>query len=267
MFLAIDIGNTNITLGVFDIKNGKLLPVPKKVWRMSTIKGQTSDEYATMMMDMFFYSGYNAKSVAHVAIASVVPSLNSVFEDLVKIYFKKKAFFVTHVNNGGLKFATSNPKETGADRIADAVAAYSLFGGGTVIIDFGTATTFDCVDLKGKYIGGAIAPGPAIAAQSLSIKTAQLPQVEMKKPSQTIGKNTVECIQSGLFFGYVGLIKELILRVKKEMKVNRVIATGGLAELISCEIKEIECICPDLTLEGIRIIWEKENKRMKKKAV
>ncbi|MDR2192428.1 MAG: type III pantothenate kinase, partial [Endomicrobium sp.] len=184
MFLAIDIGNTNITLGLFEIKENKPVKSPKKIWRMSTLKGQTSDEYATMLMDMFFYSGYEAKSVKHVAIASVVPSLNAVFEDLVKNYFHKKAFFVSHTNNGGLKFATSNPKETGADRIADAVAAYSIFGGGTVIIDFGTATTFDCVDLKGRYIGGAIAPGPAISAQSLSLKTAQLPQVEMKKPKQ-----------------------------------------------------------------------------------
>jgi type III pantothenate kinase len=214
-------------------------------------------------MDMFFYSGCDAKSVKHVGIASVVPSLNSVFEDLVNNYFHKKAFFVNYVNNGGLEFATSNPKETGADRIADAVAAYSLFGGGMVIIDFGTATTFDCIDLKGRYIGGAIAPGPAISAQSLSIKTAQLPQVEMKKPRQAIGKNTVECIQSGLFFGYAGLIKELIARVKKEMKVKRIIATGGLAPLMIDEIKEIEFNCPDLTLEGIRIIWERHKSKTK----
>jgi type III pantothenate kinase len=260
MFLAIDIGNTNITFGVFEIKNGKPVCGPKKIWRMSTAKGQTSDEYATMLMDMFFYSGCDSKLVKHVGVASVVPSLNSVFEDLVKNYFHKKAFFVNHINNGGLKFATSNPKETGADRIADAVAAYSLFGGGTVIIDFGTATTFDCVDLKGRYIGGAIAPGPAISAQSLSLKTAQLPQVEMKRPAQVIGKTTVECIQAGLFFGYVGLIKGLIAGIKKEMKVNRIIATGGLAPLMTGEIKEIECDCPDLTLEGIRIIFERRAK-------
>ncbi|MDR3113570.1 MAG: type III pantothenate kinase [Endomicrobium sp.] len=263
MFLAIDIGNTNITLGLFGINDGKTVSGPKRIWRMSTIKGQTSDEYATMLMDMFFYSGYDGKSVKYVGIASVVPSLNSVFEDLVTNYFHKKAFFVNHVNNGGLEFATSNPKETGADRIADAVAAYSLFGGGTVIIDFGTATTFDCIDLKGRYIGGAIAPGPMISAQSLSIKTAQLPQVEMKKPQDVIGKNTVECIQSGLFFGYVGLIKELIARIKKEMKVKLIIATGGLAPLMIDEIKEIYLNCPDLTLEGIRIIWERHKGKSK----
>jgi type III pantothenate kinase len=192
-----------------------------------------------------------------VAAASVVPALNGVFEELVLKYFGKKVFFINHINNGGLVFKTSNPKESGADRIADCVAAYSLYGGGCIVIDFGTATTFDCIDSKGRYLGGAIAPGPAISAQSLSLKTAQLPQVEMKKPSKAIGSNTVECIQSGLFFGYVGLIKELIARIKKEMKVNHIIATGGLAGLMSGEIKEIKEVSPDLTLEGIRIIWEK----------
>jgi type III pantothenate kinase len=228
---------------------------------MSTSKGQTADEYGTLLMDMFYYSGFNAKEVSNVAAASVVPSLNNVFEELAAKYFNKKIFFINYINSGGLKFATGNPKEAGADRIADVVAAFSIYGGGTVVIDFGTATTFDCVDLKGKYLGGAIAPGPAISAQSLSLKTAQLPQVEMKKPPKSIGSNTVECIQSGLYFGYVGLIKEIIARIKKEMKVNHIIATGGLAGLMSGEIKEIEAVCPDLTLEGIKIIWEKTRKK------
>ncbi|MCL2335133.1 MAG: type III pantothenate kinase [Endomicrobia bacterium] len=258
MFLALDIGNTNITVGIFNIENGKIKSGPVKVWRMSTSKGQTADEYGTMLMDMFYYNGFDAKKVRHVAVASVVPALNAVFEELISKYFNKKAFFVNHINCGGLKFAAGNPSEAGADRIADAVAAYHLYGGGCIIIDFGTATTFDCVDLKGRYLGGAIAPGPAISAQSLNLKTAQLPQVEMKKPQKAIGTTTVECIQSGLYFGYVGLIKELIARTKKEMKVNHIIATGGLAGLISGEIKEIKHIAPDLTLEGMRIIWERQ---------
>jgi type III pantothenate kinase len=256
MFLALDIGNTNITVGLFGIQNGKVLPGPLKVWRMSTIKGQTSDEYATTLRDMFFYSGFDAKKVACVGIASVVPSLNLVFEDLVKNYFGKESFFVNSVNSGGIILAVANPKEVGADRIADAVAVHAMYGGGCVIIDFGTATTFDCIDEKGRYMGGAIAPGPAISAQSLSLKTAQLPQVEMKKPSKAIGLTTVECIQSGLYFGSVGLVKELIERIKKEMEVKHIIATGGLANLMLDEIKEIEIILPNLTLEGIRIIWE-----------
>ncbi|AKL97536.1 type III pantothenate kinase [Endomicrobium proavitum] len=257
MFLAIDIGNTNITLGLFDVKGKKILSGAKKVWRMSTIKGQTSDEYATMLMDMFYYSGFDAKKVEQVAIASVVPSLNRVFTELVEDYFHKKAFFVNHINSGGLKFGNVNPKEAGADRIADVVAAVALYGGGCIIIDFGTATTFDCVDLQGKYVGGAIAPGPAISAQSLSLKTAQLPQVEMKKPAKAVGTSTVECIQSGLYFGYIGLIKEIIARIKKEMKIKNIISTGGLAGLMTEEIKEIKINAPDLTLEGIRIIFER----------
>lgn len=263
MFLAIDIGNTNITVGLFKIQNGKIGKSPAKVWRMSTAKGQTADEYGTMLMDMFYYSGFNAKDVSHVAAANVVPALNNVFEEFVKKYFNKKIFFVNYINNGGLKFAYGNPKEAGADRIADAVAAFSLYGGGTVVIDFGTATTFDCIDLKGRYLGGSIAPGPAISARSLSMKTAQLPQVEMKKPLKTIGSSTVECLQSGIYFGYVGLLKEILARIKKEMKVNHIIATGGLAEMMSGEIKEIEAICPDLTLEGIKIIWERSKKKQK----
>ena len=257
MFLALDIGNTNITIGLFAMEKGKALPKPEKVWRMATSKGKTADEYATLLMDMFYYNGFDAKEVKHVAIASVVPALNGVFEELVSKYFNKKAFFINHINSGGLVIKSSNPKEAGADRIADAVAAYSIYGGGCIVIDFGTATTFDCIDLKGRYLGGAIAPGPEISARSLNLKTAQLPQVEMKKPSKAVGATTVECIQSGLFFGYVGLIKELISRIKKEMKVKHIIATGGLAGLMIGEIKEIQAIAPDLTLEGIRIIWER----------
>ena len=264
MFLALDIGNTNITVGLFEFDGQKVKKNPVKVWRMSTAKRRSADEYGILLMDIFYYSGFNAKDVSCVAVASVVPSLNTVFEEFVKKYFNKKIFFINHINNGGLKIS-GNPKEAGADRIADAVAAYAAYGGGTIVIDFGTAATFDCIDLKGKYLGGAIAPGPAISAQSLSLKTAQLPQVEMKKPFRAIGNNTVECIQAGLYFGYVGLIKEIIARIKKEMKVNHIIATGGLAELMSGEIKDIEAVCPDLTLEGIRIIWEKSQKSGKRK--
>ncbi len=264
MFLAIDIGNTNITLGLFGFEKGKVVPNSKKVWRMSTLKGRTADEYGTILIDMFHYSGFNPKDVKNIAIACVVPALNGVFKDLVYKYFGKKAFFINHINSG-LRVAAGNPMEAGADRIADVVAAYSIYGGGCIVIDFGTATTFDCIDMKGRYMGGAIAPGPAISAQSLSLNTAQLPHVEMKKPAKCIGTSTVECMQSGLFFGYVGLIKELIQRIKKEMKVNHIIATGGLAEFMLKEIDEIEAVNPDLTLEGIRIIWEKNNIKKPKK--
>ncbi|MDR0799986.1 MAG: type III pantothenate kinase [Endomicrobium sp.] len=259
MFLALDIGNTNITVGLFVMKDEKVLPEPLKVWRISTVKERTSDEYATLLMDMFFYDGFDAKQVSNFAIASVVPSLNAVFEELIKKYFGKKTFFVNSKNCGGLVFATGNSKETGADRIADVVAAYSIYGDSCVVIDFGTAITFDCINSEGIYIGGAIAPGPAILAQLLNLKTEQLPRVEMKRPLKSIGLTTVECMQSGLYFGYAGLVKELIARIKKEMKVKHIIATGGLAGFVFDEIEEIEIILPYLTLAGIRIIWGKSN--------
>jgi type III pantothenate kinase len=257
MFLALNIGNTNITVGLFVMKDESVLPKPLKVWRMSTVKEQTSDEYATLLMDMIFYAGFDAKKVSNFAIASVVPSLNAVFEELIKKYFGGNIFFVNPKNCGGLVFAAGNSKETGADRIANVVAAYSVYNDSCVVIDFGTATTFDCINSEGIYIGGAIAPGPATSAQLLNLKTEQLPYVEMKKPLKSIGLTTVECMYAGLYFGYTGLVKELIARIKKEMEVKHIIATGGLAGLVFDEIEEIEIVLPYLTLMGIQIIWEK----------
>jgi type III pantothenate kinase len=259
MFLALDIGNTNITVGLFVMKDEKVLPEPLKVWRMSTVKEQTSDEYAMLLMNMFFYAGFDAKKVSNFAVASAVPSLNAVFEELVKKYFGKKMFFVNQKNCGGLVFAAGNSKETGADRIADVVAAYSVYSDSCIVIDFGTATTFDCINSEGIYVGGVIAPGPEISVQLLNSKTEQLPHIEMKKPLKSIGLTTVESMQSGFYFGYTGLVKELIGRIKKEMEVKYILATGGLAELVFDEIEEIEIILPYLTLMGIRIIWEKSN--------
>ncbi|MDR0485437.1 MAG: type III pantothenate kinase, partial [Elusimicrobiota bacterium] len=253
MLLVFDIGNTNITIGLFDLKEKNNLN-PKKVWNMTSVKTQTADEYGIMLMNMFFYSGLDIKEVKYAAIASVVPSLNPVFEELIKNCINKNAFFAVNYQNSGIKFAVKNYKEVGADRIANTAAAWALFKGGLAVIDFGTATTFDCIDSKGRYIGGAITPGPNLAAAALNLRTAQLPQVEIKRPAKAIGTSTVECIQSGLYFGYIGLIKEIIARIKTEMKLNKIIVTGGLAGLMSSEIKEINSVCPDLTLQGIKII-------------
>ncbi|MDR1952042.1 MAG: type III pantothenate kinase [Elusimicrobiota bacterium] len=258
MILIFDIGNTNITIGLFD--DDKNQTNAKKVWRISSIRSQTADEYAIMLMDLFHYSGIKFSDIKYCAGASVVPHLNGAFEELAEKYLKQKIFFINSDNCAGLEFLVKNPKEVGADRIANAAAAFHLFGGESVVIDFGTATTFDCIDKDGKYLGGAIALGPSNAAKSLSLKTAQLPHVEIKKVSSAIGKSTVECIQSGLYIGYIGLIKEIILRIKNEMIVKHIVATGGLAYTIASEIKEIEKICPDLTLYGIKLIWEKSRK-------
>jgi type III pantothenate kinase len=254
MLIVFDIGNTNITIGLFDKTTAT---EPLKVWRLLTLKGRTADEYGVFIINIFNQSFINIQDIKAVAIASVVPSLNSVFETLSKQLIGKKAFFINYKNSGGLKIKLQNPQELGADRIANAAAAFSIFGGGCIVIDFGTATTFDCIDLKGRYIGGAIALGPNLAAQALSLRTAQLPLVEMKKPQKAIGSSTVECIQAGLYYGYIGLIKEILTRTKKEMKVRHIIATGGLAQIMSDAIEEIEEVHPNLTLQGIKIVWEK----------
>jgi type III pantothenate kinase len=262
VFLALDIGNTNITIGLFDMNNKRVSSNPLRVWRISTLKNQTSDEYAIILMSMFFYSNIDVKKLTNVAIASVVPSLDAVFERLVKKYFGKETFFINHKNSGGLVFLNGISKEIGADRIADVVAINFIYGCDSVVIDFGTATTFDCIDFKGRYIGGIIVPGLSVLTQSLSLKTAQLPYVKIKKPLKSIGTTTIECMQSGLYFGYVGIIKELIARIKGEMKVKHIIATGGLAGLMLNDIEEIEIFLPNLTLDGIRIVWERSDSKL-----
>ena len=259
MLLAIDIGNTNITLGLFGFRNGKAAAKPLKVWRLFTNKSETADEYGQKILDLFHYGKIDPSKLKAIAAASVVPVLDSVFKELSIKYFGKKIFFVEG-NSSILKMKYDNPDEVGSDRIADAYAAYHFFKSPAIIIDFGTATTFDCIDKDGCYLGGAIAPGPLISAESLYKKTAKLPQVEIAKPKSAVGKTTVKSIQSGLYFGYVGLIKEILKRIRSEMKCEPLImATGGLADLIVPEIKEVRKILPDLTLEGIRLIWQEKH--------
>lgn len=262
MFLAIDIGNTNITLGLFRF-NDKIESKPFQIWRIATSKKKTADEYAIKILDIFYYSNINLEKqkIKNIAIASVVPSLDTVFAELTKKYFNIEAFFINSKKSGGLKYKYANPDEIGADRIADAVAVYDKYKTASVVIDFGTATTFDCIDEEGKYLGGVITAGPLISAEALSNRTAKLPLVNISMPQNPIGTNTVEGIQSGLYYGYIGLVKEILSRLKKQMRKEniKIIATGGLSNLISKEIKEIDAIIPELTINGIKLIWEKEN--------
>lgn len=263
MFLAIDIGNTNITLGLFKFDGKKVESSPFQIWTIATSKKKTADEYAIKILDIFFYSkiDINQQKIQAIAIASVVPSLDNVFADLAKRYFKTEPLFITYKKSGGLKFLYNNPQEVGADRIADAVAVYERYKTASIVIDFGTATTFDCIDQNGAYLGGVIAAGPLISAEALTQKTAKLPQVTLNMPAKIIGRTTVECIQSGLYYGYIGLVKEVLHRIKNEMVADniKVIATGGLSYLMLKEMEEIENVIPELTLEGIKIIWEREN--------
>jgi type III pantothenate kinase len=261
MLLTIDIGNTNITLGVFGVRNGTVQATPQRIWRLATRKAQTSDEYGPKLLDLFRCASLDPRALKGVAVASVVPALDATFAAVSREYLGREAFFVTNDHSSPIRNLYDNPEEVGADRIANAAAAFTLFRGPAIIIDFGTATTFDCVGGKGEYLGGAIAPGPRISAESLVQRTAKLPRVEITHPSRAIGKSTAASIQSGLYFGYIGLIKEILQRIKGEMRGKPlVIATGGLAGLIVPEIREVKEIVPELTLEGIRILWERNRK-------
>jgi type III pantothenate kinase len=252
MLLAIDIGNTNITIGLYSFKKGRRL---LKVWRLATNSAFTADEYGIKILSLLEYSKYDYKNISAIVVASVVPMLDKVFEDMSAEYFNKKAYFVRGQEQKCIKILYDNPKEVGADRIANAAAGFKKFGGPLIIIDFGTATTFDCISSKGEYLGGVIVPGPRIAADSLYVKTAKLPKVEIRRTKNVIGTNTISSIQSGIYYGYVGMIKEILNRVLKEMNGKpKVIATGGLAALIVSEIKEVKEVVPELTLDGICVL-------------
>jgi type III pantothenate kinase len=259
MLLAIDIGNTQITLGVFSLEQSRPLRGVAASWRMSTDPRATSDEYGTKLLDFFHYAGLESSRVQGVAVASVVPALDGVFRETAKRYFNAPALFVGPGVKTGVNVLYENAAEVGADRIVNAAAAFDRVKGACIVVDFGTATTFDCVNRKGEYMGGAIAPGPLMAASALSEKTAKLPQLgAFRKPPAAIGRNTLDSMNSGLFHGYAGLTEEILRQLRKEMGgTPRVLATGGLAALLAPAVKSIKRVEPDLTLEGLRLIWER----------
>lgn len=255
MLLAIDIGNTNIALGIFQEK--KLI----QHWKIQTEKEKTSDEYGVTLLNLFSLSGPGKTDIESVIISSVVPPLTPIFEDLSKSLFQVKPVVVGPGLKTGMAILYENPLEVGADRVVAAVAAYEKHGGPCVVVDFGTATTFDAVSSKGEYLGGAIAPGIQISAEALYLKTAKLPRIEIKKPEKAIGRTTVTSMQSGLYFGYVGLISKIIQEMKRELgEDTTVISTGGFAAQISHEIASIDVHEPDLILEGLQILHERIRK-------
>ncbi len=255
LLLVIDVGNTNVVLGVY--KENKLL----NDWRIATDKDRTSDEYGLLLEQIFKYHGLCPSDVKDVIISSVVPTLMYTMEAMSIKYFQCTPLIVGPGIKTGMNIKYDNPKEVGADRIVNAVAAYEKYGGPLIIVDFGTAITFCAVSKEGDYLGGAIAPGIKISSEALFLRTAKLPKVELVKPERVICKNTVSSIQSGLIYGYVGLVDNIIERMKEELsregKVKAVVATGGLASLIASESKEIDVIDKMLTLEGLRIIYER----------
>jgi type III pantothenate kinase len=250
MLLAIDIGNTNITLGVY---TGETLG-PR--WRLATENERTPDEYGILMLVLFKHAGISAAAIRAVAIASVVPPLTQAFVEACRQYLACQPLVVDGTTETGVLVHYEDPGQVGADRIVDAAAAYKLYGGPACIVDFGTATTFDAISSEGDYLGGAIAPGVGIASEALFQRTAKLPKVELRRPPAAIGRNTVHSLQSGLLFGYVGLVEGMVTRFCRELGPGtRVIATGGLAEVMANETKIISIVAPWLTLDGLRMIY------------
>jgi len=251
MLLCIDIGNTNITFGLYE---GEILGPH---WRIRTIHEKMPDEYGILMDQLFHHLGYRAEQVTGAAIASVVPPLTPIFAQVCQDYFGQTPLVVDAGVRTGVRIRYDNPREVGADRVADAAAVRALHRVPACVVDFGTATTFDAISAEGDYLGGAIAPGIGIAAQALFERTAKLPRVELTRPPSVIGTNTVRSIQSGLLFGYVGLVEGIVARFKAELgPQTHVIATGGLARAIACETDVIDVVDTWLTLHGLRIIYE-----------
>jgi type III pantothenate kinase len=251
MLLAIDIGNTNVVVGVFD---GERLAAN---WRVGTNTQITPDEYAMIFKDLFGFAGLEFGHVAGVIISTVVPPLLPVMVEMSRKYFRIEPMIVTHQIKSGITIRYDNPKEVGADRIVNAAAAYRLYGGPLIIVDFGTATTFCAVTQEGEYLGGAITPGIKISAEALFQRASKLPRVELVKPGTVIGADTVSAMQAGIIYGYAGLVDGIVERMKKELPGNvRVVATGGLAELVAPETRSIQEIRPQLTLEGLRLLYE-----------
>jgi type III pantothenate kinase len=251
MLLCIDIGNTNITFGLYE---GERLG-PR--WRIRTIHEKMPDEYGILVDQLFRHRGFRPDQVTGAAIASVVPPLTPVFEEMCREYVGQTALIVDTGVRTGVSIRYEHPRQVGADRVVDAAAVKVLYSLPACVVDFGTATTFDAVSAEGDYLGGAIAPGIGIAARALFERTAKLPRVELTRPPSAIGRNTTHAIQSGLLFGYVGLVEGMVARFKAELGAEtRVIATGGLAEIIARETDVIDVVDPWLTLHGLRIVYE-----------
>lgn len=252
LILVFDVGNTNIVLGVFEGK--KLL----NYWRISTNRNKTSDEYGILIRQLFEHNGLKLEDVESVVISSVVPPLMYSLQAMSIKYCNKEPLIVGPGIKTGINIKYDNPREVGADRIVNAVAAYEKYGGPIIVVDFGTATTFCAISEKGEYMGGVISPGIKISSEALFQRTSKLPKIELKKPDNIICKNTVTSMQAGIVYGYVGLVDFIVNKMKTEMKGNaKVIATGGLSTLIASESKTIDKIDKLLTLEGLRLIYER----------
>jgi type III pantothenate kinase len=258
MLLTLDVGNTNTVLGLYRLASDELVTH----WRISTLRTQTADEYGVLFLNLFAMRKIEATEVDSVIISSVVPPLESTLRQVCERYFNLKPMFVEPGIKTGMPILVDNPAELGADRLVNGVAAFARYGGPCIVVDFGTATTFDVITAKGEYIGGVIAPGLAISAEALFARAARLSRVDVKKPAKVVGTNTVAHMQSGLYYGYIGLVDGILERILNETRIPdspapRIIATGGLARLVVDDSRFIETIDDMLTLDGLRLIYER----------
>ena len=258
MLLTLDVGNTNTVLGLYRLSSEELVTS----WRISTLRSQTVDEYGVLLLNLFSMRKIEATEVTAIIVSSVVPPLDSTLRRVCEQYFDIRAMFVEPGIKTGMPILVDNPAELGADRLVNGVAAFAKYGGPCIVVDFGTATTFDFISPKGEYLGGVIAPGLAISAEALFARAARLSRVDIKKPAKVIGTNTVAHMQSGLYYGYIGLVDGILERMLHEMEnpgaaAPKVIATGGLARLIVEDSRFIETIDDMLTLDGLRLIYER----------
>jgi type III pantothenate kinase len=266
MLLALDVGNTNTVLGLYRLDGEK--PELAAHWRITTHRAQTVDEYGVFFVNLFEMHGMAPSQVTHIIIASVVPPVDSTLRQVCESYFHIEPMFVEPGIKTGMPMLIDNPTELGADRLADSIAAFERYGGPCIVVDFGTATKFEVISARGEYMGGAIAPGLGLSADALFNRAARLSRVDIKRPAKVIGTNTVGHLQSGLYFGYIGLVDGILERIIAELKQTepkqtevgaqpRIVATGGLARMIAEDSRYINEIDEWLTIEGLRILFER----------